>query len=70
METLIINVPEEKSDLVKTLLTELGVTFHREAQSEKLRKENLIQVSVWSEDELAEIQKAGKGFNDIKPSKW
>jgi len=30
METLIINIPEKKSELVKQLLKELGVTFKRE----------------------------------------
>ena len=29
METLVINVPEEKSKLVKQLLKELGVTINR-----------------------------------------
>ena len=28
METLIIHIPYEKVDLVKQLLTALGVTFH------------------------------------------
>nr|WP_294895718.1 hypothetical protein [uncultured Pedobacter sp.] len=53
METLIINIPEQKSDLVKTLLTELGVTFQKEVQSEKIRKEKLLKISVWSEEEIA-----------------
>jgi len=30
METLIINIPEKKSELVKQLLKELGVTFKKE----------------------------------------
>jgi len=30
METLIINIPEKKSELVKQLLKELGVTFRKE----------------------------------------
>lgn len=68
METLIINILEQKSDLVKTPLTELGVTFQKEVQSEKIRKEKLLKISVWSEEEIAEIEKAGKGFNHIKPA--
>lgn len=55
---------------MKTLLTELGVTFQKEVQSEKIRKEKLLKISVWSEEEIAEIEKAGKGFNDIKPATW
>jgi len=31
METLIINIPEKKSELVKELLKELGVTFRKES---------------------------------------
>ncbi|QDW26355.1 hypothetical protein FFJ24_016645 [Pedobacter sp. KBS0701] len=36
METLIINIPEKKSELVKQLLRELGVTFKKESASKSV----------------------------------
>ncbi|MDB5157121.1 MAG: hypothetical protein JWR50_1828 [Mucilaginibacter sp.] len=39
METLIINVPEEKSALVKLLLKELGITFQNQTKAKQLAEE-------------------------------
>lgn len=39
METLIIDIPENKSSLVKSLLKELGVTIHRKT-AKKVRIPN------------------------------
>jgi len=39
METLIINVPEQKSSLVKQLLKELGVTIQNQSKASLLANE-------------------------------
>ncbi|MDB5017275.1 MAG: hypothetical protein JWQ84_2107, partial [Mucilaginibacter sp.] len=39
METLLINVPEQKSTLVKQLLKELGVTIQNQTKARKLADE-------------------------------
>jgi hypothetical protein len=39
METLIINVPEKKSVLVRLLLKELGITIQNKTKGEKLAEE-------------------------------
>ncbi len=39
METLIINVPEKKSTLVKQLLKELGVTIENKTKAQQLVEE-------------------------------
>ena len=39
METLIINVPEQKSTVVKLLLKELGVTIQNKTRAKQLAEE-------------------------------
>jgi hypothetical protein len=39
METLIINVPEQKSTVVKLLLKELGVTIQNKTKAKQLAEE-------------------------------
>ncbi len=39
METLIINVPEKKSALVRRLLKELGITIQNQTKGQKLAEE-------------------------------
>ena len=39
METLLINVPEQKGSLVKQLLRELGVTIENQTKARKLAEE-------------------------------
>ncbi|MFI5137619.1 MAG: hypothetical protein ACHQIM_07315 [Sphingobacteriales bacterium] len=39
METLIINVPEKKSTLVKQLLKELGVTIENKTKAKQMAEE-------------------------------
>ncbi len=45
MEKLIINVPEEKSALVKELLKELGVTIQQEKMDMEAYRKDLAKVS-------------------------
>jgi len=60
METLIINIPEKKSTLVKQMLKDMGVTIQ---PADKLNlaayKEKIAKVSIWTDDDL-------KAFNDSK----
>jgi len=55
METLLINVPEQKSTLVKQLLKELGVTIQNQTKARKLAEEinaNIKSGSKLSMDEI------------------
>ncbi|WP_145856713.1 hypothetical protein [Pedobacter suwonensis] len=60
METLIIDIPENKSSLVKSLLKELGVTIH-EKSSEKVRIPNELTRKT--------IEDAHKGIGISEPIK-
>ena len=42
METLVINIPEKKSALVKKLLKELGVTIDKKASVKKGKTPNAL----------------------------
>ena len=70
MEKLIINVPEEKSALVKELLKELGVTIEQEKMDMEAYREKLLQVGVWSDEDIKPIEEARTHFNSLKPAKW
>lgn len=70
MEKLIINVPEEKSTLVKELLKELGVTIQQEKMDMEAYRKDLAKVSTWSEEDLKVFEENTKSFNSINPPKW
>ena len=71
METLIINIPNKKLELVKQILTGLGVTI-QQPEKEELSdyKKNLLKVSVWTDDAIKPIEEASKGFESFKPQQW
>jgi len=72
METLTIHVPDTKSELVKQILAELGVTIDAPDSviSKNIAyKEALTKVSVWTDEEVKVVEEAGKHFN-FKPAKW
>lgn len=52
MQTLIINVPEKKSTMVKQMLKEMGVTIQ---QTTKLNltayKQKIAKVSAWTDED-------------------
>ena len=65
MERLIINVPKNKSKLVKQLLKELGVIIISESKADiAARKERLLNVSVWTEEDLKVFDENKRAFND------
>lgn len=70
MEKFIINVPEEKSQLVKALLKELGVTIEQEKMDMEAYRKDLAQVSTWNEEDLKVFEENTQHFNSINPPKW
>jgi hypothetical protein len=53
METLIINIPDEKSVLVKQRLKGLGVTVQQTSKTTpSAYKQKLAKVSTWTDDDL------------------
>lgn len=70
MERLIIDIPEKKSKLVKQLLAELGVLIKEERAGLSSYQKKLLQVSVWTEEELKIFDETKKAFNDLKPQEW
>jgi hypothetical protein len=55
METLIINVPEKKSTLVKQLLKELGVTIENKTKATQLAEEINKNIKPGKKPSLDEI---------------
>lgn len=71
MERLIIEVPDQKSSLVKQLLTELGVTIQSENAVDKSTfKQNLLKVSVWTDEDVKDFEKNIKTLKNWKPEEW
>lgn len=66
MERLTINVPEDKSLLVKQILNELGVITLSEKKVNKsdLRKQ-LANISVWPDDNLKVFAKNRNSFRNF-----
>lgn len=71
MEKLIINVPEEKSMLVKQLLKELGVTIQQEKEIDLTSyKQKLLNISVWSDEDINVFEESKNAFKSLKPQQW
>ena len=71
METLIINIPEKKSTLVKQILKGLGVTIQATSKtSTPAYKQKLANVSVWTDDDLKVFEESKKAFESLKPQQW
>jgi len=62
METLLINVPEQKSTLVKQLLKELGVTIQNQTKARKLAEEINASVKPGPKPDLVEIVSEVRAF--------
>lgn len=65
MEKLIINVPEEKSQLVKALLKELGVTIVQENFDKEAYLKKITEIPVWSEEDVRAFEEATKTLNSL-----
>lgn len=69
MERLIIEVPEQKSSLVKQILTGLGVTIQQEKKDISTYKQKLSDVSVWTDADIKLIKESKSSFN-FKSTEW
>ena len=71
METLIINIPDKKSTLVKQILKGLGVTIQDSSQNkESAYRKKLLKVSTWSEADLNSFEDGEKAFENLSPQQW
>ncbi len=71
METLIINIPEKKSTLVKQILKGLGVTIQKaENANFSAYKQKIAKVSTWTEEDLKIFEESRNAFNNFTPQKW
>jgi len=61
MEKIIIEVPDEKIQMVKDLLKAIGVK-HTSFPQKSLKKDALTNVSVWTEKEIGAIFPSPPGF--------
>lgn len=71
METLIINIPDKKSTLVKQILKGLGVTILENSQTKQSAyRKKLLKVSTWEETDLKNFENSRKSFEDLRPQQW
>jgi len=71
MEKLTINIPENKSTLVKQILKGLGVTILQESHiTNSEYKKKLASVSTWSEEEVKVLEENKNAFQNFKPEQW
>jgi uncharacterized phage protein gp47/JayE len=71
VERLIINIPEDKSSLVKQILKELGVIIQPEKKVHlsDIRKK-LANVSVWTDEDVKIFEDSKTAFENLKPQQW
>lgn len=71
MEKLTINIPDDKSSLVKQILQELGVTIDLPAKQDTTSyKEKILKASNWTADDVKVFEEARSAFNILKVQKW
>ena len=72
METLTINIPEDKSNLVKQILKELGVTIKGTNSTTETAhyKQKISTVTTWKEEDMEALKTGSKSFEDLKPEQW
>jgi len=71
MERLVINIPENKSDLVKQILKGLGVIILQENQPfQSTYRKKLVNVTTWAEEDLRIFEESKKAFGDLKTEPW
>jgi cysteine synthase len=70
MVTLVINIPETKSTLVKQILKGLGVTIQEKPSTTSAYKDKLTKVSTWNNEDLKAFDEAKDSFNGLKSQQW
>lgn len=69
MEKLIIEVPDEKIQMVKDLLKAIGVK-HSSFSKNRTKKEALANVSVWTEKDIDAIETVSKSMQSLSIKEW
>ena len=69
MEKLIIEVPDEKIQMVKDLLTAIGIK-HSSLPKDRLKKDALTNVSVWTEKDIDAIETVSKSMQNLSIKEW
>jgi hypothetical protein len=69
MEKLIIEVPHEKIQMVKQLLKAIGVK-HISYPKDRINKDALTNVSVWTEKEIEAIERVSKSMQSLSIREW
>jgi len=71
MEKLIINIPDKRSNIVKQILLGLGVAIQGTALPVKGNyRQKLLNVSIWTDDDLKAFEDGKQGFNNLKAEEW
>jgi hypothetical protein len=71
MEKLTINIPDNKSSLVKQILIGLGVTIQQDSSTNTIAyREKLAKISIWSDDDLKFLEQGKNAFESLKPQQW
>lgn len=69
MTKLIIEVPDEKIQMVKDILKAIGVK-HSSLPKHKTKKEALTNVSVWTEKDIDAIETVSKSMQSLSIKEW
>ena len=71
MEKLVLDIPDTKSAIVKQVLHSLGIAVPGyDTPVASNYREKLLKVSTWTDDDLKQIETAGKAFNNLKAEEW
>jgi len=69
MERLIIEVPEQKSNLVKQILTGLGVIIKQDNKDISTYKQKISGISVWTDEDIKSVEEVKNAFT-FKSTEW
>ncbi len=69
MEKLVIEVPNEKIQMVKDLLKAIGVAY-RSDPKERINKDALTKVSVWTKKDTDAIEEVSKSMQSLSIREW
>lgn len=64
MEKIVIEVPYEKRQMVKDLLKAIGIK-HKSLSPDRIKKEALANVSVWTEKDIDAIERVSKSMQRL-----
>ncbi len=71
MGKAIIDSSDKKSQIVKKILAGMGIDAENpKKHSTEDYREKLMEVSVWSEEDIKAMEDAGNSLDKFKPSEW